>query len=140
MLWQETKDELAFANCLNNLRRPQRVTSASGRGVSPLPPWVYGPALASGKVPGRGRPVRVGLGMVTTAGRVCASRTRFRLATLTAMFKRLFLILNLWGTIAYAAESASPSPATTSDTPSEASVKQLLEAAQVHKLLDSVMT
>ena len=56
------------------------------------------------------------------------------------MFKRVLLILSVCSAIASAAESASPIPVATSDTPSEASVKQLLEAAQVHKLLDSIMT
>jgi hypothetical protein len=56
------------------------------------------------------------------------------------MFKRILLLLSLCGTVAFAAESPSPSSATTSDVPSEASIKQLLETAQVHKLLDSVMT
>jgi uncharacterized protein len=56
------------------------------------------------------------------------------------MITRILLILSLCGTVAYAAESPSPGPAATSDIPSEASIKQLLETAQVHKLLDSVMT
>ncbi len=56
------------------------------------------------------------------------------------MFKRVLLIFSLCSAIAYAAESPSPTPVATIDVPSEASVKQLLEAAQVHKLLDSIMT
>jgi hypothetical protein len=56
------------------------------------------------------------------------------------MIKRVFLLLSLCGAAAYGAGSPSPGPVTTSDMPSEASVKQLLEAAQVHTLLDSVMT
>jgi hypothetical protein len=56
------------------------------------------------------------------------------------MFKRIFLILSLCGQLGYAAGSPSPGSVATSDMPSEASIKQLLETAQVHKLLDSVMT
>src|SRR4249919_1090400 len=55
------------------------------------------------------------------------------------MFKRILLLLSLCGTVAFAAESPSPSSGAAS-MPSEASIKQLLETAQVHKLLDSVMT
>jgi hypothetical protein len=56
------------------------------------------------------------------------------------MFKRILLILSLCGPVAYAADSPSPGSVATSDMPSEASIKQLLETAQVHKLIDSIMT
>lgn len=55
------------------------------------------------------------------------------------MLKRILLILGLCGSLAQAAENASASPPGTSIAPSEASVKQLLEIAQTHKLVDSVM-
>jgi hypothetical protein len=56
------------------------------------------------------------------------------------MFKRILPVILLCGTIAMAADNPSPmtSPAPSSP-PSEASVKQLLEAAQARKLVDSVM-
>ena len=53
------------------------------------------------------------------------------------MFTRILLILTLCGSLVRAAESPSPSP---SASPTEASIKQLLEVAQAHKLVDSVMT
>lgn len=56
------------------------------------------------------------------------------------MFKRILLILILCATVSYAADSSSPGPVATNDMPSEVSIKQLLETAQVRKLLDSVMT
>jgi len=56
------------------------------------------------------------------------------------MIKRILLLLSLCGTVVYAADSPSPGSGATSDMPGEASIKQLLETAQVHKLLDSVMT
>jgi hypothetical protein len=56
------------------------------------------------------------------------------------MIKRILLLLSLCGTVVNAADSPSPGSGATSDMPSEASIKQLLETAQVHKLLDSVMT
>jgi hypothetical protein len=54
------------------------------------------------------------------------------------MLKRIFFILSLCGTVASAAEPA-PSAGATSNAPSEASIKQLLETAQAQKLIDSVM-
>jgi hypothetical protein len=56
------------------------------------------------------------------------------------MIKRILLILSLCGTVTYAADSPSPGSVATSGVPSEASIKQLLDTAQVRKLLDSVMT
>jgi hypothetical protein len=55
------------------------------------------------------------------------------------MLRRIVLLLSLCGTVAYAADAPSPGSDGASDRPSEASVKKLLETAQVHKLLDSIM-
>jgi len=56
------------------------------------------------------------------------------------MVTRLAVILTFCASLVYAAESPSPSPSPTpAATPTEASVKQLLEVAQSHKLVDSVM-
>jgi hypothetical protein len=57
------------------------------------------------------------------------------------MVKRILLILTLCGSVAYGADSPSPGPSVTvaPAPPSEASIKQLLEAAQARKLIDSVM-
>lgn len=58
-------------------------------------------------------------------------------ASLTnAMFTRILCILTLFAALASAAENP---PAPPSTAPTEASVKQLLEVAQAHKLIDSVM-
>lgn len=54
------------------------------------------------------------------------------------MNKRIFAVLLLSGSIAIAADNASPPPAR-SGPPSEASIRQLLEVAQSRKLVDSVM-
>src|SRR3954468_18329856 len=52
------------------------------------------------------------------------------------MITRIILILSICVSLVQAAENAAPtSPA----PPSEASIKQLLEVAQSHKLVDSVM-
>jgi hypothetical protein len=53
------------------------------------------------------------------------------------MFTRIFCILTLCASLVYAADNPSPSP--TSAPPTEPSIKQLLEVAQAHKLVDSVM-
>src|SRR2546421_6916315 len=53
------------------------------------------------------------------------------------MIKRTLVILSLCASVAYATDSSSPGAA--GNPPSEASIKQLLEAAQAHKLIDSVM-
>jgi uncharacterized protein len=53
------------------------------------------------------------------------------------MLKRILLILSLWTAATYAADSSAPGAA--GNPPSEASIKQLLETAQAHKLIDSVM-
>jgi hypothetical protein len=52
------------------------------------------------------------------------------------MFTRILLILALCGSLAYAAETPSPAP---SASPTDASIKQLLEVAQTRKLVDSVI-
>jgi uncharacterized protein len=55
------------------------------------------------------------------------------------MIKRLVPIILLCGSIATAADNSSPTSPVPSNPPSEASIKQLLEIAQAHKLADSVM-
>ena len=52
------------------------------------------------------------------------------------MFTRILSILILCASLVYAADNPSASPST---APTEASIKQLLEVAQSHKLVDSVM-
>ena len=52
------------------------------------------------------------------------------------MHTRIFLVLTLCSSLVYAAENPSAPP---SNAPTEASIKQLLEVAQAHKLIDSVM-
>ena len=52
------------------------------------------------------------------------------------MFTRILCILTLCAALVYAADNPSASPST---APTEASIKQLLEVAQSHKLVDSVM-
>ena len=54
------------------------------------------------------------------------------------MLSRTFLVLALWSSLIYAADNPPPS-ATPSSPPTEASVKELLELSQSHKLVDSVM-
>jgi uncharacterized protein len=56
------------------------------------------------------------------------------------MNKRILSVLLLCGSIAMAAENASPPSAAPSGPPSEAAIKQLLEVANARKLVDSVMT
>ena len=56
------------------------------------------------------------------------------------MFKRILLILALCGSVASGADNPSPGASATAAPPSEESIKQLLEVAQAHKLIDSVMT
>jgi uncharacterized protein len=55
------------------------------------------------------------------------------------MFKRILLILMLWGSVASGIDNPSPGVSGAGAPPSEASIKQLLEVAQAHKLIDSVM-
>ena len=58
------------------------------------------------------------------------------------MFMRVLLILTLCSSLVRAAGSPSPSPSPSPSVPpppTEASVEQLLEVAQTHKLVDSVM-
>ena len=52
------------------------------------------------------------------------------------MHTRIFVVLTLCSSLVYAAENPSAAP---SNAPTEASIKQLLEVAQAHKLIDSVM-
>jgi len=54
------------------------------------------------------------------------------------MIKRILLTLALCASVSYGAENSSPGAS--SNPPSEASIKQLLEVAQAQKLIDSVMT
>jgi uncharacterized protein len=53
------------------------------------------------------------------------------------MFKRTLFIVAACGSATFAADNPTPAP---SNPPTEASIKQLLEVAQAHKLVDSVMT
>jgi uncharacterized protein len=55
------------------------------------------------------------------------------------MNKRILPVLFLCGSIAVAADNASPTSPAPSNPPSEASIKQLLEVAQARKLVDSIM-
>jgi len=55
------------------------------------------------------------------------------------MFTRILPVLLLCGSIALAADNSSPNSPAPSGPASEASIKQLLELAQAHKLIDSVM-
>ena len=56
------------------------------------------------------------------------------------MVTRVAVILTFCASLVYAAESPTPSPSPTAAAPpTEASIKQLLEVAQSHKLADSVM-
>ncbi len=55
------------------------------------------------------------------------------------MTMRILLILALGCFSAWAAENSSPTSPGTSTRPSEASIKELLEVAQSHKLVDSVI-
>jgi hypothetical protein len=52
------------------------------------------------------------------------------------MFTRIFCILTLCAPLVSAADTPSPSP---TSVPTEPSIRQLLEVAQAHKLVDSVM-
>jgi hypothetical protein len=56
------------------------------------------------------------------------------------MFKRAFIVLALSSSIVCAANPPAPNPAAGGAAPSEASIKQLLEVAQAHKLIDGMMT
>jgi hypothetical protein len=56
-----------------------------------------------------------------------------------AMFKRILIILALCGSVAFGVDNPSPGASGAGAPPSEASIKQLLEVAQAHKLIDSVM-
>lgn len=53
------------------------------------------------------------------------------------MLKRILFLLIVCASVAHAADNSSPGAA--NNPPSEASIKQLLEAAQARKLIDSVM-
>jgi hypothetical protein len=54
------------------------------------------------------------------------------------MVMRVVVILTFCASFIYAAETPSPTPSP-SATPTDASIKQLLEVAQSHRLVDSVM-
>jgi hypothetical protein len=56
------------------------------------------------------------------------------------MLKRTTLLFLLGGSLVFAAENPAPTSPGPSGPPSDASVKQLLEIAQVRKLVDSIMT
>jgi hypothetical protein len=56
------------------------------------------------------------------------------------MFRRILPLLVLSGSIALAADNSSVTSPAPSNTPTEGSIKQLLELAQARKLTDSVMT
>ena len=56
------------------------------------------------------------------------------------MLKRTLLILALGGSAAFGADNASPAPSAVAGSPTEESIKQLLEVAQSRKLIDSVMS
>jgi hypothetical protein len=56
------------------------------------------------------------------------------------MMTRILLFLAVGGSLAYAAENATPASPGPVNPPSESSIKQLLEVAQARKLIDSVMT
>jgi len=55
------------------------------------------------------------------------------------MFTRLLIILALSCPIVFAADPPSPSSGSAGTAPSDASIKQLLEVTQTHKMLDSTM-
>src|ERR1041385_3557001 len=65
------------------------------------------------------------------------SGSRPRASLTKAMFPRILCVVTVSASLVYAADSPSPSP--TSVPPTEPSIKQLLEVAQAHKLVDSVM-
>ena len=55
------------------------------------------------------------------------------------MFTRLLIILTLSCPIVFAADPPSPGSGAAGTAPSDASIKQLLEITQTHKMLDSTM-
>src|SRR5437667_8330879 len=55
------------------------------------------------------------------------------------MFTRLLIILTLSCPIVFAADPPSPGSGSAGTAPSDASIKQLLEVTQTHKMLDSTM-
>jgi hypothetical protein len=56
------------------------------------------------------------------------------------MIKRILLFLALGSSVAFGADNSSPGSSGANNSPSDGSIKQLLELAQAHKLIDSVMT
>jgi uncharacterized protein len=79
----------------------------------------------------------------TKPNRICwfAFQRAGRKSSLTpAMFTRILCLLTVCASLACGADNPSASPSTTPPAPTEASIKQLLEVAQTHKLVDSVMT
>src|SRR5205085_1204465 len=57
----------------------------------------------------------------------------------TIMFKRILPVLLVSGSLVLAADNSSPTSPGPAKPPSEDSIKQLLEVAQAHKLVDAVM-
>ena len=55
------------------------------------------------------------------------------------MFKRILPVLLVSGSLVLAADNSSPTSPGPAKPPSEDSIKQLLEVAQAHKLVDAVM-
>ncbi len=55
------------------------------------------------------------------------------------MFTRFLIILTLSCPIVFAADPPSPGSGAAGTGPSDASIKQLLEVTQTHKMLDSTM-
>src|ERR1043166_5387212 len=63
-------------------------------------------------------------------------RAHLRFSLANAMLLRAVVILSLCASLVQAADNPSPGPPV---APTEASIKQLLEVAEAHKLVDSVM-
>lgn len=56
------------------------------------------------------------------------------------MLKRILIVLSLSCSLVYATDPPKPASAAAGKTPSEASVKQLLEVMQARKIVDTMMT
>ena len=55
------------------------------------------------------------------------------------MLKRILIVLSVSCSVAFAADPPPARSSTTGNVPTEASIKQLLEVGQAHKLIDSMM-